>query len=46
MNEKEMKLNELQKEFDSSKPPEEIMYESKKVKTKYKQAKKKLLEAN
>ncbi|CAD8107230.1 unnamed protein product [Paramecium primaurelia] len=44
--ERDMKLNELQKEFDLKKPPEELMYDNKKVKTKYKQAKKKLIEAN
>ncbi|CAD8115464.1 unnamed protein product [Paramecium sonneborni] len=44
--ERDMKLNELQKEFDLKKPPEELMYDNKKIKTKYKQAKKKLIEAN
>ncbi|CAK63182.1 unnamed protein product (macronuclear) [Paramecium tetraurelia] len=44
--ERDMKLNELQREFDLKKPPEELMYDNKKIKTKYKQAKKKLIEAN
>lgn len=31
-----MKLNEMQAEFDTKKPPEELLYDVKKVKGKYK----------